>query len=400
MKLTTEDIKRIVDENSDYAVRFLQEMIQIPSVTDHEHEISRWMEKWLGDNLGLPVKAYEAETGRKNLVVDWHGEKEGKRFLFNGHLDVFPPNDDDPGLYGPWSGKVVDGYLYGRGAADMKGGLAATIMAVDLLKKSGYVPATGTVTLSCDIDEENGGEKGIEYMLRQGECKADYGVCAEPTHGQVMVAGGCILQCEITYHAPSFHTSFPRDFDDALQKTHKAMTALYEYADRCNKERYCRPLGNGPTLCISLINGGEVINNIPTSCTISIDRRLVPDESIRQVEGEIIDILEKLKAADPDMDYEYKRLYYCPQYNMDVNHPIVKTALDSYTKVTGKTNGTLVRHGGSDVHKVVEMYPDCCIPNYGPGNEPECCMPNEKISVQDYLDFIKVYMQMVVDMQG
>ena len=108
---STEDIHTIVDENQEKAIQFLQKILQIPSVTGNEKEIGAYIKKWLEDNLELPVKVYAREPDRPNLIMDWVGNQDGKRFVFNGHMDVFPPIPGDPGIYGPWSGQLADGWL-------------------------------------------------------------------------------------------------------------------------------------------------------------------------------------------------------------------------------------------------------------------------------------------------
>ena len=105
------DIHKVVDENQEKAIQFLQKILQIPSVTGDEKEVAAYIKKWFEENLELPVKVYAREPDRPNLVVDWVGNQDGKRFVFNGHMDVFPPIPGDPGKYGPWSGELADGCL-------------------------------------------------------------------------------------------------------------------------------------------------------------------------------------------------------------------------------------------------------------------------------------------------
>ena len=102
-------------------------------------------------------------------------------------MDVFPPVAGSPGLYGPWAGKVADGYLYGRGSVDMKGGVCAAIMATAFLKRMGFSPA-GSVLMTWVSDEENTGGLGTKYLLEQGLISGDFGIDPEPTHGQVLVS--------------------------------------------------------------------------------------------------------------------------------------------------------------------------------------------------------------------
>lgn len=396
---TNEEIHSIVDNNSNKAIEFLQKILQIPSVTGDEREIGAYIKQWFEENLELPVKVYEKEEGRPNLVVDWTGNPDGKRFVFNGHMDVFPPIPGDPGIYGPWSGKIADGYLWGRGAADMKGGLAAEIMAVYYLKLMGYIP-NGTVTLSCDSDEEKGGASGVEYLLSLGELNGDYGLCAEPTNSRVMVTGTGGLWSEITYTAETAHSSIPIDYPNAIQKAMKAAAAIDAFGRKIQKERVYEPFGVGPTCSVTMIEGGEATNMYPARCVIKADRRLFPGETPDMAEAEIRAVLDKLKEEDPSMEYEYKRGTTIPVYTIDRNDKVVQEAISAYREISGEDTCIAERPGGTDAHKIRDKYGYSMIIFATTDGYNEMCMPNEKFKIDDYLLSIKVYMKIVMDLLG
>lgn len=396
---STEDIHTIVDENQEKAIQFLQKILQIPSVTGNEKEIGAYIKKWLEDNLELPVKVYAREPDRPNLIMDWVGNQDGKRFVFNGHMDVFPPIPGDPGIYGPWSGQLADGCLYGRGAADMKGGLAAMIMAVYYLKKLGYVP-NGTVTLSCDSDEEKGGANGVEYLLELGELNGDYGVCAEPTNSCIMVQGTGGMWSEITYTAETAHSSIPINYPNAIQKAMKAAAEIDSFGNSLRKERYYEPFGAGPTCSVTMIEGGEATNMYPAHCTLRVDRRLFPGETAEMAEAEIRSILDHLKADDPSMDYIFRRSTTIPVYSIDPKDKVVQEALKAYREMSGRETSIQQRPGGTDAHKIYDKYGYSMIIFGTADGYREMCMPNEKYRIDDYLLSIKVYMKMVLDLLG
>lgn len=396
-QFTTEDIHKIVDEDQERAILFLQKILQIPSVTGNETEIGIYMKKWLEDNLDLPVKVYEKQKGRPNLVADWIGNKEGKRFVFNGHMDVFPPVTGQPGTYGPWSGKRVDGYLYGRGAADMKGGLCAMIMAVYYLKKMGYVP-NGTVTVSCDSDEENGGANGVEYLLDQGELNGDFGVCAEPTNSFIMLEGTGGLWAKITYHSETGHSSIPISYLNAIQKATKAAEALYALDKKIQKEKYYELFKSGPTCSVTMIEGGETTNMHPAHCTIMVDRRLFPGETVEGAELELRSVLDRLKKDDPEMEYDYERVNQIPVYTLNRENATVQEALKAYKEISGKETFVSGRPGGADASKIEDRYHYGMIIFGTADGFNEMCMPDEKYLISDYLLSIKVYMKMVMDL--
>lgn len=177
--ITANEISEFVENNREEAIRCLQEIIQTPSQTGDELAVSKVFTRWMADN-GLDVTAHCDVENRPNLLAEWNGSRPGKRFVFNGHMDVFPPDAKDSGLYGPWSGKIVDGYLYGRGAADMKSGDCGALMAVIFLRRMGFDPK-GSVLLSYMVDEENGGGHGVRHMVKNHLIEGDFGFCMECT---------------------------------------------------------------------------------------------------------------------------------------------------------------------------------------------------------------------------
>ena len=120
--LSVQNIAAMVDANREEALAFFQQCVRTPSVTGSEAAMGEVVRQFLA-RQGFAPQVYEKEPGRPNIVAEWKGARPGPRFVWNGHLDVFPPVAGSPGLYGPWAGKVADGYLYGRGSVDMKGGV-------------------------------------------------------------------------------------------------------------------------------------------------------------------------------------------------------------------------------------------------------------------------------------
>lgn len=394
--IQAQEIKNYVEEHREEALRCLTEIIQTPSVTGNEEEVSHVFEKWI-EQAGLEVQRIYSAPGRPNLIADWNGDEAGGRFLFNGHMDVFPPSLGDDCVYGPWSAKIVDGYMYGRGTGDMKGGDCAALMAVTFLKRMGFRPK-GTVSLSYMSDEENGGWLGAKYLTEHGYLKADVGICMEPTRGMILNNHYGILRLKFTYHAAPHHAGSPHPSTDALEKAVAAINRLYALDHELTKRTDAH--GNHPScLSVTVLHAGNTPNVQPGLAEFIVDRRLDLSESVEFGLKQILEIFDELKAKDPEYDYAYELLSDRPCLTIDDDDPFIQTAVKSYEQIMGEPGRLYVRSGGSDA-ATIRCAHGTVIPNWGVASdfgEFGSGTPNERISVQGYLDSIKYYMMTVVN---
>lgn len=394
--IQAQEIKNYVEEHREEALRCLTEIIQTPSVTGNEEEVSHLFEKWI-KRAGIDVQRIYSKPGRPNLIADWNGDEEGKRFLFNGHMDVFPPSLGDDCIYGPWSAKIVDGYMYGRGTGDMKGGDCAALMAVTFLKRMGFRPK-GTVSLSYMSDEENGGWLGAKYLTEHGYLKADVGICMEPTNGRILNKHYGILRLKFTYHAAPHHAGSPHPSTDALEKAVAAINRLYALNQELTRRTDAH--GNHPScLSVTVLHAGNTPNVQPGLAEFIVDRRLDLSESVEFGLAQILKIFDELKAKDPEYDYKYELLSDRPCLMIDDDDPFIQTAVRSYEQIMGEQGRLYVRSGGSDA-ATIRCAHGTVMPNWGVASdlgEFGSGTPNERISVQGYLDSIKYYMMTVVN---
>ncbi len=394
--LTAKEISDFVDANREEAIRCLQELVSCPSVTGNEKPVSLIYKKWMEDN-GFAVRVYEAEPDRPNLFADWYGSQPGKRFVFNGHMDVFPP--DETGMpYGPWSAEIHDGKLYGRGASDMKGGDAIALMATIFLKRMGFDPK-GSVLLSWMCDEERGSRLGVIADLKAGLIEGDFGICPEATDGYIVHKHGGIIRGHVTYTAVAQHTGIPYQYgENALVKAHRAIGELLKISDRLAG---IPAKGDVPPPCftISVINSGEAANVHPSKATFWFDRRLVPGEDHDAAYDEIVQTLENLKNSREGYDYELVVTNDRPLLDIDDDDPFIKLCQASYEKVMGKPVRAGFGAGGSDaawIRKVTGMP----MPNFSPAvrlGAGGSGAADEYMPIEGYIDFIKVFMMIVHD---
>ena len=191
----TDDRKKIlaaVEANKDKAIKFLQDIVAIPSVTGEEGKIQAFLNTYL-KQIGLEVDMWESDwealkkhpgyipveqgyEGRPNIVAKWKGAGGGKSLLLNGHTDVIPVGNGEGWSDNPWSAKIKDGRIYGRGSCDMKSGVASHIIAVELLKAAG-IKLKGDVLINIVIDEEISGHGTLDTVIRG--YRADAGISGE-----------------------------------------------------------------------------------------------------------------------------------------------------------------------------------------------------------------------------
>lgn len=396
MKLEVQDIKSLVQSYRDEAVHLLQRVVQTPSPTGQELEISRLMKDYM-EAFGLEVQTYEYEKGRPNLLSEWVGNPDGKKFIFNGHMDVFPPNKGIEGKFGPWSGTIEDGKLYGRGSTDMKAGDCAALMAVRILKENGYVP-NGKILLSYMVDEENTSEMGVLSLLKHGLLKdGDFGVCMEPSDKKILMQEGGVWQTEVTYLASGGHSAMPNTEKDALMKSITAITELYKLRETVEKRNF--PGIGQPFLQINTLNTGGVSNVRASKSTFSIDRRFAPEEGFEQVKAEILGVLDGLKDRDPEYDYTLKEVAFYPCAKRDENNEAIKTMIRACEEIHGHPVERFGRFGSSDSVHIIDQS-SIQMPIYGPGKLETCGTANEYVELEDYLSSIMIYIRMVDQLLG
>jgi len=390
------DIHKIVEESRDEIIECLAELLQTPSVTEHEVEISKVFCKWI-EKAGIEPQIHGISPDHPNVLGEWFGSKPGKRFIFNGHMDTFPPTEGDPGLYGPFSGKVVGDYIYGRGAADMKGGDAAALMAVTLLKRMGFDPK-GSILLSYMCDEEIGGRYGVKWLVKQGLLEGDFGICMEPTRSKVLVGHSGILRMWITYTSEPAGSYYDLLTKNALEKSLIAINALYKVRERART--YKNPYYKNASLGITTLHAGKATNVHASESRFSIDYRMIPGQTHEGVMAELFGVLDALKAEDPSMEYTWEIISDRPVLDIPEDSDIVKVCCEAYKEVTGKDAELYRRHGGSDAATIFG-HNGILMPNWGPGNDmTEATTPNEKICISDYLAAVEYYMLTLVKLMG
>ncbi len=279
----------------DYLLGVLADLVRINSINPMlapggagEAEIAVYVADSLA-RMGLEVRKIEPEPGRPSVVGMLHGARPGRSLMLNAHVDTVGIE----GMPEPFSAAIRDGKLYGRGAYDMKGSLAACMTAAKALAESGAM-AAGSLIVAAVADEEYG-SLGTAAVIR--EVKADAAIVTEPTALNVCLAHKGYLWIEVETEGRAAHGSKFQQGIDANMRMGRFLAEL-DQLERDLRARPPHPLVGPPSLHAAMIAGGTGLSTYAASCKLQIERRTVPGETEAQAVREIREIADRLAAAD------------------------------------------------------------------------------------------------------
>jgi acetylornithine deacetylase len=306
-----------------------------------ESAIADFVSGWLSSR-GFTCHRLEDTPGRPSIVAIANGTGGGQSIMLNGHLDTvsLASYESGQGL----TPQVRDGKLYGRGAYDMKSGIAALMIAG---ARAAARPHRGDILLALVADEEYA-SAGTEEVLRS--YMADAAIVVEPTELDVKIAHRGFVWAEVTVHGTAAHGSRPDLGIDAITKAGKFLVGLEELQHRlATGPRH--PLLDTGSVHASLIAGGDELSTYPGTCVVSLERRTLPDEDATTTEGELRTILDDIALSDPDFRAEVKILLERPAFAVDPEAHVVTTLSEAFRAVTGRPA----------VHRGEQFWTDCAL---------------------------------------
>jgi acetylornithine deacetylase len=269
-----------------------------------EREIAAFIAAWARD-AGLQADVLEATPGRPSVVVRAPGSGGGRSLLLCGHIDTVTVE----GMRDPHAPRVAGDRLYGRGAYDMKAGVAAALVACREAAARGLA---GDVVVAAVADEEHA-SLGVQEVLRT--VRADAAIVTEPTELELVVAHKGFVWSEIEVTGRAAHGSRPHLGVDAIVKAGPILTGI-GVLDAGLGARTHRLLGRG-SVHASVIHGGEELSSYPARCVIGIERRTLPGESAGDAERELDALLGACRAADPELRAERRTLLVREPFEID-----------------------------------------------------------------------------------
>ena len=279
---------------ADDLVALLRQLVSIDSINPSlvpggagEGTLARFVAGWFRQH-GIDASLEEvAATGRPNVIAIADGGRPGRTIILNAHLDTVGV----AAMEDPFSATIEGGRLFGRGAMDTKGGLAAFMVATATAAKDDLI---GKVIFNGVIDEEFA-SLGTESLV--GRYQADAAIVAEPTGLEIVTSHKGFVWLDVETVGVAAHGSRFEEGVDAIVKMGRFLGALDELSSRLQARRH--PVLGPGSVHASLIKGGQELSSYPASCTLSVERRTLPGESADMVHTEIQGLIDHLRTADP-----------------------------------------------------------------------------------------------------
>ena len=405
-----------IDDRREDLIALTQELIRIPTLNppgENYAAICDLLDVRLS-RAGFETTWVRAEGApgdsdrypRWNLIARHEGPRPGSCVHFNSHTDVVEVGHG--WTRDPFGGAVEDDKIYGRGSCDMKGGLAASIIAAEAFVAE-HPDYAGAIEISGTADEESGGYGGVAYLAEQGwfdPKRVQHVIIPEPLHkDRICLGHRGGWWAEIETKGEIAHGSMPFLGDCAVRHMGAVLNAFEETLFPAMAARWTEmpvvPEGaRQSTMNINSVHGGQPeqashytglpAHCVPDSCRIVIDRRFLMEEPIEEVRQEVIDLLEDLKSRRENFDYEIREINRVIPSMTDKTAPIVTTVHDAIRDVLGQ-NPTYVASPGSYDQKHIDRIGKLqnCIA-YGPGVLELAHKPDEWVGITDMLDSAKV----------
>ena len=421
--MTKSDVeKRVleyVEGRRNHINEFLRELVSIPSVTGDELEIQKLISRKL-KTMGLEVDLWEPDIeelkkhpaylppeheykNRPNVVGIYKGAGGGRSLLFNGHVDVIPAGPADAWTHPPWSGEMEGSRLYGRGASDMKSGLAAMTMALEALIDL-KIRLKGDLILEYTMDEEATGNGTLACVTRG--YKADAGICCETSSMHVQPA--CIgrIWFEILIRGKPAGIQRRWEGVNAIEKGYVIVKAISDL-ERIRISQLSHPLypdkmGSLPCM-VGVFQSGSFPSAFPDTCLLKGSLATLPGEDTPKVKESFVEHIMTFSKTDPWLkDHPPEIIFkgYCGDpAEISPMHPIVVTLSEKFKQVMGKDPQITGRQGAADIRYLIK-YGQTPTVIFGPGLSEQMHANNEWVDTNDLVAATKILALTIMEWCG
>ena len=405
-----------IERRRDDLVRLTQALVRIPTMNPpgrHYREICEFLDHRLsGAGFASELIRAEGTPGdsqsypRWNIVARREGSAPGDCVHFNSHTDVVEVGHG--WTTDPFGGEVKDGRVYGRGTCDMKGGLAASIVAAEAFIALNP-EFNGAIEISGTADEETGGYGGVAYLAEQGYFDPDrvqHVIIPEPLNkDRICLGHRGVWWAEIETKGRIAHGSMPFLGDSAIRHMSAVLeeieTYLYPLLATKRTDMPVVPEGaRQSTMNINSIHGGlpepeEGFTGFPAAivadrCRITIDRRFLIEEDVAVVKAEVSDMLKRIQSKRAGFEYEIRDMWEVTPTMTERDAPVVKTVAAAIEKVLSRAPEYVVSPGTYDQKHIdrIGRLKNCIA--YGPGILDLAHQPDEWVGIDDMVDSAKV----------
>jgi succinyl-diaminopimelate desuccinylase len=390
-----DSIARAVEDIREEMIAFLQQMIRIPTINPPGENYVPCAEL-IGGKL--------TQFGYETSYIQAEGLKE--------NTPAHPPVGSG-WTVDPFGGEIRGGKLYGRGVSDQKAGIAASIFAIEALRRAG-IRLHGTVEQSGSVDEESGGFAGVAYMAQQGwlgQDKNDYVIITEPTNPDCVCLGHRgVYWFKVTTQGRIAHGCMPHFGVSAIDHmTDFLYGVTHELKPELARRKTAVPVqppgSRYASINVNSVFGGQPEEGTQTPCVADrsgaiFDRRFLSEESFESVRDEIREMLETLKAKDPEFQYQMEDLMIVHPVHTDEHCDLVQAITGCVEKVLGRKANLTASPGTYDQKHVVRIANVAQCIAYGPGLLNQAHLPDEHCMVEDVVQSAKVMAMTAVKLLG
>lgn len=405
-----EKIRQQLAEERPAAVELLRDWVREASVPGAERPLQEKIARlltamglkvdlWVMEGEELLSHPYFCATRREfadspNVVGIWPGSGGGRSLILNGHVDVVPAGDREQWQDDPFSGRVVDGKLYGRGATDMKGGNLAALLAIQTLQALG-VRLRGDVIFQSVVEEESGGAGTLAAILRG--YRADAALVPEPTNLKIFPKQQGSMWFRVWVKGRSAHGGTRYDGVSAIEKSVlvlQAIARLEEERNRRLNDPLCTELPKRLSINVGVIEGGKWPSSVADLVKLEGRMGVAPGEEMEQAKAEMAQALQKLAEEDDwfrqhPVELEWFGARWVPN-NVEKDHPLMDILQETYQLVMGQKPVVETSPWGTDGGLLSKLADTPAIV-FGPGVTQVAHYPNEYIPLDAVFQCAEIY---------
>lgn len=391
---------RLTDHDKDELVEFLQDIVRTPSLSGEEDRVATRIAAAMR-RAGFR----EVFTDRIGNVVGRLGERRRPVLLFNGHMDTVGVSDPSVWIHDPFGASIVDGVLYGRGACDMKGALAAMIWAAKLLHDAGALARlNGELVLAAVVQEEPCEGLATRVLIEEEGVRPDWVVLGEPSNLQLSRGHRGRVELEVVTHGRSCHASRPNLGDNAVYSAARLIFNLEILAEQLGYDAF---LGRGSLSVTHVESRAGSRNAVPDYARFIIDRRLTLGETEAKALAEVQGIIarEKVRAEVRVTEYEgtsytgypTRQHNYFPAWALGAEHALIKAAVRAIKQALGY-RPTVGQWGFSTDGVYTMGVTGIPTIGFGPGEEKYAHTADEQIRLKDVFEAASAYAQLAAEL--